>query len=187
MGVPESSRPGDVLASGDLALAYARLPSLWFEPGRASPDEPAISFGERAAAVCAAPAVDRRVLAQRVCGSNLRDSSVASGYCRLGHRTEKSSERIILDADAPGLFAIRPQTRSWALCAPAAAIHHWPDVQACFGGVARRDALARYLATAEVGLGARQLARKGRGTRSATKGPSQVNVPHFRKGSADLV
>src|SRR5437588_6068397 len=167
MGIPESSRPGDLLASGHLALAHARLPTVRPQSHWASPGQSAVSLRERTAALCGAAAVDRQILEQRICGGAVCDSSAAGGYGRVDHGTEKFAERIILDADTAGLFAIRAQTRSSALCASTALVHYWADVQTGAGGASWGDAPVGYLAAAAVEVGSPEFARGRRGNAGA--------------------
>src|SRR5204862_316913 len=126
----------------------------------APPGQSAVSLRERTAALCGAAAVDGRILEERICGGGVCHSSVAGRYGRVDHRTEKFAERIVLDADAAGVFAIRPQTRSGPLCDGAAVVHRRADVQAGAGGASWGNAAARCLAAAAVELGSREFDRR---------------------------
>ena len=100
------AQPLRQLAPADVDLAYAGLPALWAQRRRVSPDQRSAARRHCNPAVSRAAANDGVTVAERLGGRAIRGPSDASRVRRLGDGTQGRSERIVLRADARGIFRL---------------------------------------------------------------------------------
>ena len=150
------------LATADDDVPHAGLPTLWAESGRASSDECAAAHRLSDCAVSGPAANDGIVVAGRVRGGGICDSSAARGIRGLGGGTQGRAERPVLHADPLGVHTIRPEADAkrepgagpgrlvpkLRLLSGAVALFVGLDVQADAGDVALCPAAAGPLAAA---------------------------------------
>src|SRR5438874_6119381 len=120
---------------------------------RASPDQCGVSFAQLAAAVWAFQKNHRRALAERICGAAFCAAPLARRIRRLGVRTERRPERLLLDVDSLGLRALRGAAGAMALLSRPDVLCSWIDVQINVSHSTLRAIVAGFLAAGAIAHG----------------------------------
>src|SRR6266568_9659820 len=111
-----SDKPGRrQLASSDHAVAHAGLPGVWAQSRSAPSCKCRLSCHQWRAALPGTDADDRRFLAERARGRDLRLAPAAGGVGRVDCGAEGCAEWIFLSADATDIREVRAGTRKYSV------------------------------------------------------------------------
>src|ERR1035437_7773333 len=104
MGVSDNLR--QQLASADMVVLYGGCGIVWNGSAGTSFDKRALARGQHHAVVSVVKTIDRRALAERICGGSVWIASVARGIGGVGVRTQGRVKRIVLHANPADVCTI---------------------------------------------------------------------------------